>query len=425
MMAGNPGEQAREGREAPSCEGRSILIIDDELDFAESLQDLLELVGCQAEVLTGATDLAEVPSAFEAEVVLLDVRLREASGIDLIAQLHARWPLARVIVVTGFASKETAIEALRSGAVGYLEKPLHQEELRATIEHALWAYDAEVTMRRTEAQLRESLSKVEAADRSKSLFLANMSHELRTPLNAIIGFSEIMKHEHLGPLTAERYMNYIDDIYESGRHILSIIDDVLDLSQLDLAARKLELQEFEMDLVVKEVFSMIRKAAREREVALKCDLPPVMPRLSADRRMVKQMLINLLGNAVKFTEAGGRVGVSASVGAQGELLLAVEDDGIGISADRQEEVFQPFGIAEPVESRSHGGAGLGLSITKQLIEHHGGWMKLQSESEVGTTVTLVFPAERVIAAPDEPGLPGEQPEEQPGEQGGRELSSGL
>ncbi len=381
--------------EKPRLTGRQVLIVDDEPDFAASLQDLLAVVGCLAETAASAADLPSVPFDFDAEVILLDVRLKQANGIELMNQLQKRWPYARVIVITGFASKETAIQALRNGAVGYLEKPIHPDELKATIAQALWAYDAEMTMLRTQEQLQVSLNKAETANLSKSVFLANMSHELRTPLNAIIGFSEVMKHEHLGPLSADRYMSYVENIHESGQHVLSIVNDVLELSRIEMNAKELDVRPMCLDEVVKESCSMVSETAESRNISLWQVVPPEYSSLRADRKMVKQMLISLLCNAIKFTDDGGRVGVEVSCNDTGELLIAVEDNGVGIAADMIDRVFEPFAIAEPVESRRGGGVGLGLAITKQLLEHHGGRLELRSKRNVGTTATLVFPAASV------------------------------
>ena len=378
-----------------SLAGRHVLVIDDEPDFAASLQSLLELEYCNVRLAADVSAIEALPSDFGAEVILLDVRLKQTNGIDHMRPLHERWPDARVIIITGFASKSTAIAALKNGAFDYLEKPINADELHATIVRALWALDADLKVRDTQKRMRTSLEEAEAASRSKSVFLANMSHELRTPLNAIIGFSEVIKDERLGTLSPPVYMSYVENIHESGHNVLTIVNDVLDLSQIELNAKTLEEGAISLAELVDDVCCLLKEAAKSGEITLHRTLPPDLPKLRADRRMVKQMLINLLVNAIKFTPAGGRAGIHLSRDAEGALFIEVGDNGIGIDVDKLEEIMEPFAVAEPVESRKHGGVGLGLAITKRLIEHHGGRIELQSQKGVGTIVTLVVPAARL------------------------------
>ena len=298
-------ETGREPLGQKSIAERRILIIDDETDFAESLQDLMEADGCDVKLVNKAADINETLSPFDAEVVLLDVRLKDMSGIDLIEHLHSLWPEARVIIVTGYASKETAIDALKNGAFDYLEKPIHADELHATILRALWAYDADAKVRDSQQKMKDSLEEAEAANRAKSVFLANMSHELRTPLNAILGFSEVIKEERLGVLSPSIYMDYVEHIHDSGSHVLSIVNNVLDYSQIDLGAQSLNEEWTSLADIVKEACDMVEVVANKRSITIRRALPAAPPMLLADRLMVKQMLINLLGNGVKFTEAGG------------------------------------------------------------------------------------------------------------------------
>ncbi len=387
-FVGSLGTDAR----SISLAERNLLVIDDDADFAATIQDLMEFQDCHVATATGATDVESIPSHFIVEIVLLDVRLKDTSGIDLMSYLHARWPYARIIIMTGYSSKEIAVQALKSGAVGYLEKPINPDELTATMLHALWAHDAEIAVNKAHEQLQLSLLDAKAANRSKSVFLANMSHELRTPLNAIIGFSEMMKSECLGPLSADRYMEYVDDILQSGNHILSLINDLLDLSRIELNAQTIELEQVSLSAVVNDAVVMVRESAQRRNITLERTAPDEHLCVDADRRMVTQMLINLIGNAVKFANDGGRVVIATSRNDAGEHIISVEDDGVGISKDMIKKVCEPFVFAEPVESRSRGGVGLGLSITKQLIEHHGGRLELTSQEGVGTIATLVFPA---------------------------------
>jgi len=245
-------------------------------------------------------------------------------------------------------------------------------------------------------RLGEAKGAAEKASRAKSEFLAHMSHELRTPLNAIIGFAEVMRLELLGPLGRARYREYINDIHQSGQHLLSLIDDVLDMSRIE--AGRFELHEEAVDLAATaaEALTLVRPIAEKSSVSLLASDPSLLALLHADERAVKQMLVNLLANAVKFTPAGGTVRLSARFGAEGELALTVADTGVGMSPREIEDSVVPFVQVDSRLARRTPGSGLGLPITKRLIEMHGGRLVLESAPGKGTTATLYFPASRIL-----------------------------
>ncbi len=268
---------------------------------------------------------------------------------------------------------------------------------RKTSEGGIVAISTDVTeLKNRETDLSEAKTQAEFANRSKSEFLANMSHELRTPLNAINGFSEMMSKQMYGPLGAPQYIEYAHDIHNSGTHLLSLINDILDLSKIEAGA--FELKEEEVDLA--QVFAACRRIievrAKEAGLTLDTRLSGKLPKLWSDERAVKQIILNLLSNAVKFTPAGGKVTVRAEIEESGCFVLSVSDTGIGIDADDIPKVFKPFSQVDGSLSRKHDGTGLGLPLVKSLVEVHGGTIELESELGNGTIITIRFPAERVL-----------------------------
>ncbi|MDJ0948384.1 MAG: PAS domain S-box protein [Alphaproteobacteria bacterium] len=248
---------------------------------------------------------------------------------------------------------------------------------------------------------RTAMEHAQAASRAKSEFLANMSHELRTPLNAIIGFSEMMKGELLGPLGDDNYRQYAHDIHESGSHLLSLINDILDLSKIE--AGKFELEEATIDIgrSIAASVRLIRPRAEEAGLKLMIDVSPGLPALSADERALKQILLNLLSNAVKFTPRGGTVTVAASVDADGRPSISVSDSGIGMAEDELATAMSSFGQIDSTYTRQHQGTGLGLPLVKALVELHGGQFQLDSAPGKGTTATARLPAARIVRQSDQ------------------------
>ena len=256
----------------------------------------------------------------------------------------------------------------------------------------------DVTARRAaEAELRSAKEAAEDASRAKTNFLATVSHELRTPLNAIIGFSEIMREGLFGPL-GERYRAYAGDINQSGIHLLSLINDILDVSKAEAGKLELLATPFELRPALEECLRLVRDRAAIAELDLGMRLPEALPRLNGDERKVKQIVLNLLSNAVKFTNPGGRVDLSVRRQPSGELAIVVADNGIGIAKQDMTKALAAFGQVDSALNRKYVGTGLGLSLVQAFAKLHDAGFELSSAPEVGTTVTVTFPAERVLAA---------------------------
>jgi two-component system, cell cycle sensor histidine kinase DivJ len=241
-----------------------------------------------------------------------------------------------------------------------------------------------------EAELTRTRDEAESASRAKTQFLANMSHELRTPLNAVIGFSEILNRELFGALGEARYRDYARLIHESGEHLLNVVNDILDMSKIEAGKFKIVKEPFDVASLVKSCCDIMRHTAEQRSLSLIVDVAPGIPELPADKRACKQMLLNVISNAIKFTDPGGWVRVSARV-VEGSVELVVADNGIGIAELDLPKLGNPFVQANNSYDRSYDGAGLGLSVVKGLARLHDGKLELASTLGQGTTATILLP----------------------------------
>jgi len=269
--------------------------------------------------------------------------------------------------------------------------PLASMLLVAVIDHLKREVD---DRKRAEDALRMAIEMAEQANRTKSTFLANTSHELRTPLNAVIGFSDMIRDGMGSGVSSDKLIEYATHINDSGRHLLAVLNDILDLSKVE--AGKLDLFEEEINLgaIIRSSTALMRERADRGSVILAAEVPTTLPMLWADPRKLRQVLLNLLSNAIKFTAAGGQVTVEAVADSTGAVFISVADTGIGIAAKDIAVALAPFSQVDSALNRKFEGTGLGLPLAKALVELHQGRFELESEPGVGTTVTISFPAAR-------------------------------
>lgn len=279
-------------------------------------------------------------------------------------------------------------------AVIFMHRKLKAEERIRKEKDALIA-----ELEQARAHSDEARRRAEELNLAKSRFLATMSHELRTPLNAILGFSEVMEAEILGEHHVPAYRDYAHDIHKSGKHLLDLINEILDLSRIEAGRYDLQEDEMRLDATVAECAHLIDRRAQQKSLAMLLMIEPSMPMIRADERAVRQIALNLLSNAIKFTPEGGEVMIRTGVTDDGQPYLQVNDTGPGIPAHEIPIIMENFGRGSLAVKLAEQGTGLGLPIVRGLVAIHGGEFKIQSREGEGTSVTVTFPRERVLGMP--------------------------
>lgn len=354
-------------------------------------------------------NIGEGLSVFDSQGRLVAWNSRFCELLDLPPDLAVSAPLRDILTLQAirgdFGDDDSEAEIAERLVRFYRDVPTVKERVtpggrilqirrRAMPDGAVVSVYSDITdIKSSERKLIQARSQAEMANRSKSDFLANMSHELRTPLNAIIGFSEIISHELFGPMGNEKYLEYMKDIHKSSLHLLSIINDVLDMSKIE--AGKLELSKEVMNIqnVIADVIRMMNERAESRGIELIAQSFDAKVDIWADERAMKQILLNILSNAIKFSKEGGKVYVRVIADEPTLAVVEFEDHGIGMDEQEQERALQPFGQAKPATTRNYGGTGLGLPITKGLVEAHGGKLTITSRPGCGTIVRVILPTE--------------------------------
>jgi signal transduction histidine kinase len=323
---------------------------------------------------------------------------RSVVHIDDLAAVLEEFPDARGPQQSSGTRTTLAVPLMREseafGAILMLRKDVRPFTEKQIALVRTFAYQAAIGIEnvRLFKEIQNTSRQLEAANRHKSEFLANMSHELRTPLNAVIGFSDLLLERMFGEMNAKQE-NYMKNIQASGKHLLSLINDILDLSKIEAGRMELEVSSVHIPSALQNAMMLIRERAQRQNIALSCNVDPKVAEISADERKFKQVMLNLLSNAVKFTPEGGRVDVDARL-LNGHLEVSVKDTGVGIAKENQQAVFEEFRQVGQRGSAKQEGTGLGLALTRRFVELHGGTIRLESELGKGSTFTFTIPVQR-------------------------------
>ncbi|WP_367267604.1 ATP-binding protein [Okeania sp. SIO2C9] len=381
-----------------------ILVVDDEPDF-ESLiirnfrkkikQKELEFIFAR----DGVEALEILSEELSIDIVLTDINMPLMDGLTLLDNLKDKYPDIKAVIISAYDDMEKIRSAMNRGAFDFLTKPIDFEDLEITIKKTL----ENVRQLKENKRLKQEKDEAEAANRAKSVFLANMSHELRTPLNAIIGYSEILL-EDARDLGSEDFVHDLDNIHTAGRHLLTIINDILDLSKIEAGKMDVHLESFKIMALIENVVATIQPLIEQNSNTLEIICEDNQELIVADPNKMRQVILNLLSNAAKFTE-NGNISLKVKIISNDEdctvqndkftpnkmLILSVADTGIGISEKQMNILFQPFTQADNSTTRKYGGTGLGLAISRHFCKMMGGDIGVVSEVNKGSIFTVKVP----------------------------------
>jgi signal transduction histidine kinase/chemotaxis methyl-accepting protein methylase len=389
--APTPALRSLQGPRMPDS-ADNVLLVDDHEENLIALEAVLGDLGCGLVRARSGNEALRCLLKHKFAVMLLDVQMPEMDGYEVARYARDNPHTREVPIIFLTAANQTEAAMLRgygSGAVDYLLKPFNPSVLRSKVRVFLELAHSRQRLAMTMRELEQARHEAERASQFKSQFLANMSHELRTPLNAIIGFGELLEDQQSGSLTSQQ-AEFVQHIVGSGKHLVALMNDILDLARIEAGRVEIRRERVVTAPLIESARDIVRPMAVKKGIDLVCNLDGPLPDAQLDPVRVKQILYNLLSNGIKFTPAPGQVRLRASADDH-ELVLAVQDTGIGIRADDQARLFQEFERIDPERGPKQEGTGLGLALTKKLVELHGGSIELTSEPGKGSTFLVRLP----------------------------------
>jgi signal transduction histidine kinase len=371
-----------------------VLIIDDDAGMRSTLSDILETVNYKVKDFGKGREALDWLKKNSFDIVIMDIKLADIDGMELLAEVRLINPESPVIMMTGYASVETAVEAMKKGAYAYVVKPFNVDEVKAIIQKALHHIRLSKENQRlidelqlATRKLEKTIKELEKANQIKSRFLASMSHELRTPINAIIGFTDFLLDDKTLYMGQKRD---VKRIFDNAQSLLSLVNDILDLSKIEAGKIDLVRRKASIAALAGEVVDNLRFQAEQKGIMLENKIPSSLSETFVDPHRIKQVFINLVGNALKYSKKGGRITLSAEQN-KGLLITSVADTGIGIPPEYLDKIFDRFERVFKSSVHGAGGAGLGLSICKELLKLHKGEIWVESKVGKGSKFSFSLP----------------------------------
>jgi len=363
-------------------EGKQILVVEDEIITAMAIKKMLKNLGYSVPVTVSSGEEAiKKVKENNPDLVLMDIHLYgEMDGVEAASQIHS-FSDVPIIYLTAFCDDKILERAKITEPYAYAVKPIKERELHINIEIAFFKHKIQKMSLENEGLIR--------ASKTKTTFMMAMSHELRTPLNSIIGFSDLLKKKDFGELN-EIQEKYIDNIHLSGKNLLMIINDILDLSKVEASKIDLSIEKISLADVINISIAVIKDFANQKKIQVIAEIDPGSDLIDADKNRIRQVLFNILNNAIKYSKPEGIVTITARK--EGDMAqISVSDTGIGIKDEDLRRLFMEFEQIDHGASRQHGGTGIGLVISKRLIELHGGRIWVNSKYGEGSTFTFTLP----------------------------------